>query len=338
MPQPGEGPNLEQFSPLAEIIGFPPALLARSTMARHVALAVTSTFSDGEVGFSHKSFRREDITMREQFGEERYAEGAFGSHLRDLVEGPDPVRAKAARLFVALGAKLFAERVVAGAPPLLNTRPSVRVNRGDRKLLFDDHEYPLQLDPRLVVDYGPGMAGRFHADQQITDLTLAGSTYQYLGLAKGEFVPTFLSHYLELRGARHPHQVDTIKEGHLYTVFKRGIEESTQRLIAPPPASEAQTEAEGVADVVIASGIHSAGEAALHGVALAFPLLRKKGVLLIRGPKTPPEEDPGVSMAEMLQAGLDAGFRARGMRAFDSTTVNPAHSQYAQQAIIMQKL
>lgn len=329
----GEVNSKELLSSGGELLGFPEGLVERPDFPRHLALAVASTFSEGEITYNHPPFESDSDALCKQFGKRRYIDGEFGAQLQGQLEADDQSKKIAASLFVGFGARIFAQKVSDDAM-VLPTRPAVTVYKNERRLGFHDYMHGLQFDPQVVIDYGPGLAGRFHIDQQLADLRQCGTTYQYYGLARGIFVPEFLRHYLRLKGHQYPRAVDAIRQKNLHVILDQGIEGSVQHLIPSPDAKGRNGE---FADIVIASGIHSAGEAALNGIKQARGLLKRNGVLLVRDVNEPSEEDPGVSMNEMIQAGLDGGFRSGRMRSYDLTMSSPQGGAHEGRAIIMQK-
>lgn len=334
MTSPGGKSRLAQtLGPAAETMGIPTRLLEKPDFPTHLAFATASAFSEGEITYNHPPFNPDHAVLREQFGEKCYVDGELGSRLQEYIAADDPRIKEAAAAFVGLGARLFAEKVVANGT-VLPSAATVTVHKKDRKLAFHNHEHVLQFDPKVVVDYGPGLAGRFHIDRQLADLHHHRATYQYYGFAQGIFVPEFLRHYLRLQGRQYPHAADAIRQTNLNTILDQGIEGSAHHLTPP---FEAKGRNGGFVDIVIASGIHSAGEAALNGIRQARGLLKRNGVLLVRDINEPIEEDPGVSMNAMIEAGLAAGFRSGRMRRYDLTVRSPQGGVHEGRAIVMQK-
>lgn len=309
MGHPGSG-RAQELMALAEAAGLPPRVVNVGEFQNHLAFTVASTFSDGEIMISHPLFPANATIMHEQFGESRYVEGALGATLLSGVNGEDADKKEAAAFFVHLGARVYAYKAMKGTAHL-PAIPPLQVHSHDQKLTFSQHTVPLQRKPEVVVDYGPGLAGRFHTHQQVAGLRKRGSTYNYLGLARGMFLPSFLKHYVSIAGQQKPEAQAIVEQG-LQEVSSDGIEEGTSRLL--------ETKGNGFADIVIASGIHSAGEAALVGIERAYSLVRRGGVLLIRGPKQPPEDDLGIPIADMVNAAWTAGFRPGKTQRFEFET------------------
>jgi hypothetical protein len=78
----------------------------------------------------------------------------------------------------------------------------------------------------------------------------------------------------------------------------------------------------GVADVVLASGIHTAGFGEVErGIKNAYQLLKLDGVLLVRAPKSVGDEKPGsVPAAAMVGMADTAGFNTDTAQYFDVLT------------------
>jgi hypothetical protein len=327
----GELPSAEAlgFGVIADAAGVQPELMDTHHFSYHVAYATAVASAEGEFVMSHPKFPEDEHAeaLREQFGEKRYIDGELGGNVAALTASEDASVRQVAERFVRLGAEQLAFNVMAEWFTL--PEATVSVLGGQRQISFDRTKvYPLPAEPQVVVDYGPGVRGRFHTDQQITDLNSGRPAYAYIGLARGIFVSHYLAHHLKLREVDNPRAVRTIIENGLQVVRDDGIEAGTEHLLAERP---------GEVDIVIATGIHSARKAAVTGVRRAFELLRPKGVLMVRGPKNPPDYDPGVSIGELKAAALESGFRPGRMRSYDVTTGGPGGTRHESQAIFFRK-
>jgi hypothetical protein len=320
------------FGIIAEAVGVTPVLMGTKDFDYHVLNAAAAATVEGEIKLEHRRIpddQDQAEALRGQLGERNYADGALGANIAALAVEGTPEQQKAARAVIVASARRLAWLSI-GKQVELPAGPTVSVLRSARKLTFDGTKaYPLPSDPGVIVDYGPGMRGRFHIDQQVIDKNAGQPTFEYIGLARGIFVPAFLAEHMTARGLDNPASVREITEGGLHVVRNDGIEDGITALVQ-------ERGAESV-DVVLASAVHSAGEAALTGVRRAFELLKTKGVLMIRGPKQPDDYDPGVPVADLRQAALDAGFKPGRMRSYDTANRGPGGVRVDSQVIIFRK-
>ena len=337
MAQPEGAPTAESlgFVPLGEALGVPSAVMERPEFVQHLMLAVSISACEQEVALNHPRFPDGDAALQEQFGERWYHDGTLGAGVKEVAEDKNSSLQPVAERFVTLSAEALAIWAMRGRV-ILPIGPTVFVDGGAGQLGFEGgkHAYRLPHKPQMVVDYGPGFQGRFHTDRQLQDLQQAGITYGYVGLARGPFIPAFLRQHLALRAERYPTEARALVGNRLQAIGKDGIENGVERLAE---SMRTRTGSSEFADIVIASGIHSAGEAAITGVAKAFELLKSGGVLLVRAPKEPPANDPGVPIGELRSAALGAGFRAGRMRSFDTTTRGRGDTRHESQVVIFRK-
>jgi hypothetical protein len=136
---------------------------------------------------------------------------------------------------------------------------------------FDNHRVELACPPQAVVDYGPGLQGRFHIERQIADWQAGKMPYVYLAVGKGPFANEFLQQYWAARLGDDPALFSQVR-GRLYIGREDGIAAATSELVA---TQQQHTGSAEIADVVVASGIHTAGyDEVGAGIANAHRLLK----------------------------------------------------------------
>lgn len=323
------------FRPIAEAVGVPDEVLGDSTFGTHLVFCAAGLLSDYEVKPRHKLFAGDNADqMRAVFGDRYYHDGSMARDLSDIVSGASGTQRESLRpsmeRLIGISATAFAEWTIGGRiglPP----GPTVWVDRGKKLLHFDvRHKVALRADPQTVVDYGPGFQGRFHVGRQFDDASRQNPVYSYFGLARGPFIPAYLREYRGVFERGMPGDSQTLKNQQAsFEVSDGGIVASCDRLL--------DQKGEGFADLVIASAVHSAGQAALDGVTRAYSMLKSSGALLLRGPVSPPENDPGVPVDELKAAALGSGFRPGRMRSTDVITAGPKGSQHNSRAIVFFK-
>ncbi|HKR82443.1 MAG TPA: hypothetical protein VJR27_05620 [Candidatus Saccharimonadales bacterium] len=314
----GEALTREGLATLYEAIGMPPdeQYLSGHFITSHVVSAVATTFSNGELAMLHAP--SEDPVVTEHFGVLNYATGTFGSRLRELLEGDDVnLRSKADGL-IRVSAEVFAHSVVRGDTELPDG-VKITVSRTPiPNLGFDGTRVMLPYPPGVVIDYGPGVKGRFHIDSQIDDMQRRQRPFTYFAIDKGPFINEFLMCYWQAQFPLQPHILNSVI-GRAYFGREDGIKAATDEFIASQTAHAGSPE---LADVVIASAIQSAGSEEVEaGIANAHKLLRPDGILLVRAPKAAYRQEPHHVAAEtMIDMALEAGFAEERAQFIDIET------------------
>ena len=291
---------------LFDAIELPQQYHTAHFIRQHIVPAIASEFADGEITILHPP--ETEPAIREFFGDHEYSKGSFGRRFREITEGEDQSLRHHADSFIRFCANIVAKDVLEGGilPP---PDPNVMVRKAGRAVLFDQKIVALNTDPRFVVDYGPGLQGRFHIEEQYATIR---NTYQYAAFTKGPFVNEFLMGYW---GHMIGHDLLPRLLGGLYAGRENGLADASGDLI-----SELATmgKTDGIADVVVASGIHSAGERDVEtGIRNAHTLLRDGGSLVIRAPKKGNNASSGYAYAEgMLEMAESAGFSIEDSKLF----------------------
>lgn len=336
-PSMGEGGGV-QLPMIAEAAGLPPEYVTAEMIRSHIIPCVSETFSDGEVVLLHEPVP--DPVLREHFGVRRYDEGSFGKRLRELFDGDDIAMQHQVDGLIRVSATVLAHDVVRGDMTLpsrqtveLHTRPGLtrdelaQVALSGREpsrdmtkpfIAFDHQAVALERPPKVVVDYGPGLQGRLHIDEQLADWQSGQPPYAYLAVGKGPFANEFLQQYWAARLGDDPQLVASVI-GNVYIGREDGIAAATSEFAATQQQHFGTPE---FADVVIASGVHTAGRDELGvGIANAHKMLQPGGVLLIRAPKEGNLASPShVSAESMVDMALEAGFDPTKAQFFDTTT------------------
>lgn len=270
--------------------------------------AVAATFIDGEFIMQHEPST--DPEFNKHFGTGDYAKGEFGQRMRILAESDDPLIRQQAHTLIRASADQLAVDIVSGhfMPPPYKT---VDISAASSLLKFDEQVVQLAQPPQVVVDYGPGLQGIYRINQQLIDFADHIQPFEYHPVAKGPFINQLLKTY------RHLHLQDAPQIMHdvmgRYTGYEDGIAATTDQMTAI---------ATNVADVVLASGIHTAGHQEIEtGIKNAFTLLKPDGTLVIRAAKKANLETPtSVPAEDMIQMALNAGFDFSKAQLFDTVT------------------
>ena len=164
---------------LFDAIELPQQYHTAHFIRQHIVPAIASEFADGEITILHPP--ETEPAIREFFGDHEYSKGSFGRRFREITEGEDQSLRHHADSFIRFCANIVAKDVLEGGilPP---PDPNVMVRKSGRAVLFDQKIVALNTDPRFVVDYGPGLQGRFHIEEQYATFR---NTYQYAAFTKG---------------------------------------------------------------------------------------------------------------------------------------------------------
>ncbi len=325
-----------QLPLIYEAVGLPNNYLAADFIRAHVIPCVAATFSDGEIVIPHPA--EEDPVVRKHFGTQSYHEGTFGRRLRDMFTGDDLAMRHQVDGLIRYSATVFAHDVVSGNVALprhnnvaIHTQESLTLEERLKGVLFGDkppgspskpvvefdrRKVELDVPPAVVVDYGPGLQGRFHIERQIADMQSGRPAYAYLALGKGPFVNEFLMQYWAAKLGDDPQKLGRVI-GSLYIGREDGIAAATTEFAA---AQQQHTGSSEFADVVVASGVHTAGyDEVGAGISNAYRMLKPDGTLLIRAPKAIAFEEPGSVLAgDMVEMALQTGFDRNKAQFFDT--------------------
>lgn len=310
-PTAGEGGPID-LPALYDAVQLPREYLTPGFIREHVIPAMFTEFTDGEITSLHPT--ETDPVVAHFFGSDIYSDGVFGPRIRSLFENGDtPIRHQA-DAFVRFCADVVVRDIIEGnvrVPEL----PNVSINTQSQTIHFDNHCVELETKPKMIIDYGPGIQGRFHVEQQIAELGKGGS-YQHIAITKGPFINEFLMNYWGERVGR-----DLLPRvlGGYYVGRENGIAEASSDLITDFSKAIGSSE---VADIVIASGVHSAGRTEMAiGIRNAHTLLRRGGSLLLRAPKIDAQINPDYAYAEhMIDMAEQAGFKTEDGQYFNVKT------------------
>lgn len=296
--------------------GLPEEHNSLELIGHYVTMSTTVEFGNGEFLGQHLPIL--DPVLQQHFGVNDFAEGTFGRRLRELFEGEDVgMQHQVDRLVRDAGMQLARDAFAGLLPP---SPPTVTIDVEHSTLLVDrDHSVPLAAPPQRVIDYGPGLKGRHHVDRQIQDLQNNVQPYSYFATTKGPLISGFLWEYWAQRIDDHDPEVLESIMASLCLRREDGIAAATTATVELHEARGQSTE---VADVVIASGVHTAGAEELHtGITNAYKLLNPEGVLMIRAPKKTRDDQPdAVAARDMVDMAHAAGFVASKAQFFDVRT------------------
>lgn len=290
---------------VCELLGVPREITA-SFFQKYIYPAAMAVCSDDEVAY----LRREKIPdgiLRELFGENGYGEGSFQPSLRAMMQECHAGWQMGLAAFQTKVACACVAHIVTGGA--FSTQ-AVSANLVDDILLFDanQHSYPLPSlsRPRILIDYGPGLCGRFVVKEHLNALA-KGRPYVYIPVSKGPFISAFLISFASTLMTKDSMAI--YMNNGFFTPRDEGIRSATNSFIKSAP---------GRADVIFCSGLQMIDKQELRaGIMNAFTLLRDGGILLIRSQKTrEPAESSTVD--DMLEIAYEAGFSSNATHFFHS--------------------
>jgi hypothetical protein len=175
----------------------------------------------------------------------------------DLLQALQEPKAKSLRLGHQIGRLIGAN---GSAGPLFSPQPPMEIR--PEAIAVDGHVIPYEIKTGRVIEYGMGVNGLFAHLQ-----ALKRRQHNVYGIQKTA------AETAVLRGVADYHHLDRDR----LVIADRGIAYRVQQLVR-----SARTQ--GLADIVVASRAHGAGEELLFGIAKAAQLLRVGGLLVARGP------------------------------------------------------
>lgn len=281
-------------------VGLPRSYVSTQLLRSHIIPCVQATFSDGELFRPHAV--ETDPVLRKHFGESDFNDGTFGNRLRGLTDDGDPKLRHAVDELVRCAARDLASLAVS-SPSVLPPERTVAIDSSNGVVSFDGQTVSVLRPLKVVVDFGPGVQGRFHIDTQWNDLQNSRRPFAYFAFTRGPFVNEFLmSYWREL--TRDPVIAKEVV-GSLYMGREDGMASASEYLVQ---AQTGHTGSPEMADLVLASGVYSAGREELKSaIANAHKILRPGGALLVRSPDSVDEPDH-VNAAETIALAVAAGF------------------------------
>ena len=261
--------------------------------------------SDDEVALlrQHKLI---DRVLSKLFGENTYSEGSFQQSLRKMMKECHAGWQPGLAAFQMKVACECAAHVISGA----FSNHIASANLINDTLAFDanQHSYPLPplQRPRVVLDYGPGLCGRFVMQEHLNALA-KGKPYVYVPITKGCFISAFLISFISTRMTKD--SMHLYMNNGFFVAREEGIRTATNSFVKSMP---------GKADVIFCSGLQMVDKEELRaGIVNAFTLLQPGGVLLIRSQKLrEPAESSTVD--DMLDIAYEAGFSRKQAHFYES--------------------
>lgn len=283
-----------------------PREISVSHFPSYIYSAALDVCSDDEVMSLHRA-PVTDPVLRKLFGEIRYSEGSFQPALRRLLQECHPGWQKGLAELQARVAISCAVSIVKNGA--FNWQVA-SANLVDDTLLFDANQHSYQLPPlsrpRILIDYGPGLGGRFVMKEHLNALS-KGRPFVYAPVARGSFIPTFLISYVSTLMTKE--SMSIYMNNGFFGPHHEGIRAITSHFIKAAP---------GQADVIFCSGLQMVDKQELRaGIENAYPLLRDGGVLLLRSQKTR-EPAEASTIDDMLEIAFASGFSSQSARYFHS--------------------
>lgn len=319
---------------ICEAVGVPYEQLRDHPLDELAKLSTQAIYLETEVTISHGGF---DPQLHPFFGAAQFNEGSFGRRVRDLLESPlastiDPSLRGQLELLVTNAATELAVEVASGKMAL--TQPLVEIT--GNTVRFDDAAVELPAAPRMVIDYGPGLQGRFRIKEQAVAFNAERVPYAYAPFSKGLFINQFLTDYWRCTAGgvvAGRQMVQALSEEGIFIPRNDGLGPASTSMIEFMRRAFGSAEQ---ADLILASGIHLADPGELQtGLANAHQLLRPGGALLIRAPKQPAADH--VCTAEMVAMAQAGGFTPLGMHMVEKSELREGHGLIEVQSVLLYK-
>jgi hypothetical protein len=290
---------------ICELLGVPREI-AVSAFQRHIYSPALVVFNDDETA----AFHREPLTdpaLRELFGEINCSEGSFQPALRKMMQECHPGWRKGLAKFQAKVAITCVASIVKNGE--FNWH-AASTNLVDDTLLFDANQHSYKLPPlsrpRVLIDYGPGLGGRFVMKEHLNALA-KGRPFVYVPITRGPFITTFLISYVSTLMTQE--SMSVYMNNGFFVPREEGIGAATSYLVRAAP---------GQADVIFCSGLQNVDKGELRaGIVNAYPLLRDGGVFLLRSQKNR-EPAESSTIDDMLEIAFVSGFSPQSAQFFYS--------------------
>lgn len=244
--------------------GYPELLNATEEELHGLILpACITAFSDREIDVRHAKLTGEQARL---FGSESCSGGDVTMKLAGLAaQGELRALQDAVGQYLAIASELAPDRFA--VPP---TSIAIR----EAGVCIDGMQIPLGRPLRHVVEYGPGLAGKRHIDEQFAMIQRGGEPFAYTAISRRSFTSAFLEAVASVRSYRSAVSEPPLK------CMDEGIVAATRQL---PDAT---------ADVVICANLHKADPHELRGgMREASRLLRPGGALVVRSVLTAGEAE-----------------------------------------------
>lgn len=264
-------------------------------------------FSDGEITMRHPSFN--EPRLKNLYGKDYFHDGQVARKLREaaILNGMKP---NLLTSFQRTMAHLYVNNPRQGS--FLQKQTSSGVSIHDTHLIVDNNYVPLNKRPEIVVDYGAGLAGLFHIQEQIKMVKSNQSPYRYIASTRLPFTNSvLLNSYNYYYGKE---ILNEIINNQYYIGREDGIKKTSELLLQSQKINNAW-----LADIVIASAIDSAEEQEVEaGIKNSFHILKNGGALVIRSLVHPRENEIGAK--NMLKWAKEAGYDDKKIDTFTTWT------------------
>lgn len=152
----------------------------------------------------------------------------------------------------------------------------------------------------LVIDVGPGLAGRKFVDLLVQ--SFEHSPFFYVPISNGPFINEFLSTYLKLK---YPHFLSILRQRPSFFLGREdGVPAAFQELLSVPPSQEEN----GYSDIIICNGLASANGQELAAALQLTPQIAKPGSFLLLGSPIRKVHEGGLSFHEQCTILNKGGF------------------------------
>lgn len=309
-PSQSMGEDFFGLQPICEAVGFPPELLTRDVAVRSIIPCIIEA-ACSDYNTIHPSYTHP--VLQSFFGTQSFSEGAFKHRLQRLmpVDGPhQPALDTALR---ACGSML-ARQVITNIVDVPN-RSTLAIKRPKHAIEFDGKQAGLAREVKRVIDYGPGLQGKFRILEQYNDLVGRVKPYQYIAFDKGPFADAFLRGCWRQLLEKSSGAYAQIIAKQIYIGSEQGMAAASTQLIE---SEKKQGNSGAIADLILATNVHEAGEAELEtAIGNAYTLLRPGGSLFVRGPKQLAHNTPqALTGTALIDMALDLGFTTHKTRVF----------------------
>jgi hypothetical protein len=289
---------------ICELLGVPREIAV--SQFGYIYSPALAVFSDGETAALHRE-PLTDPALRELFGEINYSEGSFQPALKKMMQECHPGWRKGLGVFQAKVASSCAASIVeTGA---FNWQ-AASANLVDDTLLFDANQHSYRLPPlsrpRVLIDYGPGLSGRFVMKENLNALA-KGRPFVYVPITRGPFITAVLICYVSTLMTQE--SMSLYMNSGFFVPHEEGIRAATNHFIKTAP---------GQADVIFCSGLQDVDKEELRaGIENVYPLLRDGGVFLLRSQKNR-EPANSSTIDDMLEIAFASGFSPQSAQFFHS--------------------
>jgi hypothetical protein len=200
----------------------------------------------------------------------------------------------------------YVERGELQVPTSVTTMPIVSPLDGKTIVRFGQYTWQSSSDVPVIIEYGPGTAGKKFLDAQMKGLAQGLPPFQYMGVSDGPFVNQFLISYLgdslERKFGRDARQFAT--DGRLLIGREDGMLQATEGLLATPQPSGTHE----MSELILLTGVHKADPRELEATIKLSPrILHPDGKLMLAAPLEQVEPD-STRFSDQLRWAEEAGY------------------------------